>query len=67
MRTSKLERTYESVVALLLEAEPLFIPEAKLTFVMRVPGNTEAEMVVSGDDLTEVEATVRRCRERNAK
>jgi len=38
----------------LLEMEPLFVEDAELTFVMRVPGQDTAYMIVGNDDLGEL-------------
>lgn len=38
----------------------LFVPEMRLTLVARLPGNPEAELIVSDDELVEVMRTVER-------
>lgn len=43
-------------------AEDVFKPGMKLTFIARLPGNDEADMVVTDDKLAEVAALVQRRR-----
>ena len=53
-----LEPVYESIVEALHSLVPLFIPGMRLTLVARLPGNVEASLVVSADDLEEVAKAV---------
>jgi hypothetical protein len=51
----------------ILEAhvEPIFKPEVKVTLIVRLPGNPEADILVSSDeDLDEVIALVERSKPR---
>ena len=49
------------------ELANLFQPEAKLTFIMRLPGNTESELFISDDNPADVAALAHRMIERDAK
>ena len=60
-----IEQVHQEIEAALNKLRPLFIEEAELTFVMRVPGHPQAFMVISNDDLDEVEATIKRSRTRS--
>lgn len=42
----------------------VFKDGTELTFIMRMPGNEACEMVVTNDDLAEVEKVIKRMRER---
>ena len=48
----------------LAEIEKLFAPHCKLTLVMRNPQSDDGDLILSRDDLVEVEAAVRKLRER---
>lgn len=41
-------------------SETYFVPEMKLTLVCRLPGNDEADIVTSDDDLAEVQKAIAR-------
>lgn len=42
----------------LVKLEPLFVPGARLTFVMRLPGNPDATLVSTSDTCPEVIAAL---------
>ena len=42
----------------LRKLQKLFVPEARLTFFMRVPGNDECSIVVTSDDLSKVSEVI---------
>lgn len=44
----------------------MFKPECKLTFIMRVPGNDEADMVVTSDENEELAKVIERTIERDS-
>ena len=53
--TTKLALVREQVGEMLAEAAELFVPEARLTFIMRVPGKPGTYLVLTDDpDLPEV-------------
>jgi hypothetical protein len=58
-------RAFNRVQDALNELGDEFVEGAQLTFIMRMPGNTEAEMVVTNDDLDEVIATLERSKNRS--
>ena len=49
-----LEDVRLKVSQFLARAAKWFVPEAKLTFTMRVPGNDDCFLIVTDDDLTEL-------------
>jgi hypothetical protein len=48
----------------LQDMEKLFKPECRLTFIMRTPGEAEAWIVMTRDDLDEVVKTIQRSMDR---
>ena len=44
--------------------EPIFKPGTKLTIIARTPGNNEADVLVSSDDLSELSALIERSKAR---
>ena len=50
----KLREIHEQVVHALNELRPLFIDQAELTFIMRVPGMDDSEIVISNDEPAEL-------------
>lgn len=64
-RRDPVEAAADEVAGVLADLESLFKPGAKLTFIARRPGNPDQDfMVTNDDDLVELEALVRRRRER---
>lgn len=55
-----IERARAAVSMALVRLEPLFSSDARLTFIMRSVNNADAYMIITADDLREVEATIRR-------
>ncbi len=45
--------------------EPIFKDDVRLTLIARTPGNDEADVLVSNDDLDELISFVERGKERN--
>lgn len=58
-----LAHVHDRVAAALEDLEGLFVRGAKLTFVMRMPGNDDACIVVTADRLEDVERILRQRRE----
>lgn len=48
--SSKAERVKAAVTQRLNELFPLFVDEARLTFIMRVPGSPDMHMIITNDD-----------------
>ncbi len=48
------------VCRVLNELRSLFRPECELTFIMRLPGNDDADMLVTNDDLDELTKLIKR-------
>lgn len=48
------EEAGKEVAVALNALAPLFVPEAQLTFIMRVPGAPDSHMIISNDDLGEL-------------
>jgi hypothetical protein len=46
--------TFREIEKHLAKMTELFVPEAKLTFMMRIPGNDETVIIGTSDDLAEV-------------
>lgn len=46
-----IDEVCELIIEKLNELRPAFIPEAELTFIMRVPGDPNCYMIVTNDDL----------------
>ncbi len=44
----------EEVELALNALRPVFIPEAQLSFIMRVPGKSNSHMIISNDNLEEL-------------
>lgn len=61
----KSERAFLIVTDVLEKLSKIFVKEAKLSFIMRVPGNVEAEMLVTDDDLNELINLIERSKNRN--
>lgn len=54
-----------SVVEVIREhIEPLFVNGAKISVIVRIPGNNEADVLVSSDTLDELAAVIERSRSR---
>jgi len=47
--TPDLDRIRDIIVHQLTGLERLFVPEARLTFVMRVPGDSGSQIIISAD------------------
>ncbi len=45
------EEAKEEVELALNALRPVFVPEAELTFIMRIPGKRNSHMIISNDDL----------------
>ena len=55
-----LEKTHLAIERHLNELRELFIPEAELTFIMRVPDMPETYMLITNDDLDELSKTIQK-------
>lgn len=53
----------EQIADALADLAGLFVGDVRLTLVARHPDNPDADLIVTADDLLEVEAAVRRRRE----
>ena len=49
-----LQEVHSEVQAMLNSLRPLFIDDAELTFIMRVPGKPAVFMVITNDNLSEL-------------
>lgn len=45
---------------LVKHVEPIFKDEVKITLIVRLPGNNDADVVVSSDDINELTALIER-------
>jgi hypothetical protein len=59
-----LEQVHDEINRALNDLRQLFKPECQLTFIMRIPGNDEGDMLISNDDLGKLEKLVQRCKGR---
>lgn len=59
-----LEEAHETVAEALNALRPIFIAKAELTFIMRIPGNSEGDMIITNDDLSELRELVERSMQR---
>ena len=57
------QRVYGKICGHLDEIRKSFVPEIKLTFIARLPGNDEADMVVGDDDIDEAIKALERRKE----
>ena len=57
---AQLKHVYEQVSAALNELSPLFVTGARITFIVRIPGNTKADFMLTIDDLVAVKALIDR-------
>lgn len=64
MRTVNERLTQQLGNVLQRHVEPIFKPGVKLTIIARTPGNEEADVLVTSDDLEAVAALVDRSRAR---
>lgn len=55
-----LQQTAMEIERHLNEIAPLFKPGMKLTFIARMPGNNEADFLMSIDDLAQAKAVIER-------
>ena len=61
-----IDRIREDVIHHLEALESWFTPDCKLTFIMRKPGNPEADLVITGDSEDELIAVLERTKARAA-
>jgi len=61
---TKLEAILIEVENALNTLAPLFVPEMQLTFIARLPGNDEADILVSNDDFHELVRLIERAENR---
>lgn len=54
------ERVRQCVEDVMLDLQNLFVDEVKLTFITRLPGNDDADMVITRDNLNEVRKVIDR-------
>lgn len=54
------EEVHEIVTAALNDLQPLFIDKAELTFIMRLPNDGNADMVVTNDNLVKLRDVIDR-------
>jgi hypothetical protein len=66
MTTDDLKQHLTAQLSTILErhVEPIFKPGTKLTVIARTPGNNEADVLVTNDDINESAALVARCKAR---
>jgi hypothetical protein len=57
-------RMHDEVEAALNELRGLFKEKCQLTFIMRMPGCDEADVLVTNDDIQELKKLLVRCEER---
>jgi hypothetical protein len=57
---TRLESARVEVASALTRLEGLFTSDARLTFIMRSPISAERYMIITSDDLREVEKTIAR-------
>ena len=57
---SRVDEVYEHVCMALRGLSQWFVPHMKLTFIARHPGNPEADMVVTDDDMREAAKALKR-------
>lgn len=48
------------LAALIERVVPLFVPEVKITLLARLPGNNEADVLTTNDNLVEVRDAIER-------
>lgn len=58
--TDELQRVAATIERHLTEIVPLFVKGAKLTFIARIPGNPDADMLLTIDELSEVKKLIER-------
>ena len=56
----RLKRLHVEIERHLNEIAVLFKPEMRLTFIARLPGNDEADVILTVDDLNEVAKVIER-------
>lgn len=61
-----LERDLTQTIGAILESEiaPMFNREIKLTLIARLPGDSEADVLVTSDSLHEIAAVIERSKNR---
>jgi len=55
-----IEEILKEIETTLNDLRPMFVDKAELTFIMRLPGNDNADMVVTDDDLSELRELIER-------
>ena len=60
MTTAKIQHVHFAVNDALIELEKLFVPGMKLTFIARLPGNDEADCLITNDTTEGIAALVAR-------
>lgn len=60
MKEDGLQKTAAEIERHLNEIAPLFKPGMKLTFIARMPGNNEADLLMTIDDLEQIKAVIER-------
>lgn len=59
---TRIDLVHDEVARSLGRLESLFVDEVKLTFIARLPGNPEADIVITTDSLEELAKVVERRR-----
>ncbi len=54
------KEAHETVSEALNNLRPVFTDKAELTFIMRVPGNDEGDMIITNDNLSELRKLIKR-------
>ena len=60
MITAPTKDVFYKISDALNQLGPLFLPECRLTFIMRLPGDEEADVLVTIDDLDELQKLIER-------
>ena len=64
MSTSRLEQLRADIADHCVEIEELFNKPVKVTCIVRVPGNNEADVLITNDGLDDVTALIERSKTR---
>lgn len=59
-----IQEVLEQVSAALNELRPLFNEKCQLSFIARLPGNNEADILISNDDIDALKDLLGRCQRR---
>lgn len=63
----KIKNAAQLIMQALSRLQELFIDEAELTFIMRVPDEADAYMLITNDDLAELIALLQRCKNHDSR